>query len=239
MTLVEVCEGLFQYVCRVNRSARKGVSPDQGQVRSDIKQLLSDAKAQATSERLGDQYDKIEVVLMGFADSMLKQSRLSWANQWQELAHERRELAMDEKFFDLLDENLRDKSEQATERLGVFYTCLGLGFTGWYTGQPEELRKKMREIASRLGSRMDIDKTARICQDAYEHVDKRNLFQPPSKTLARVAIVLIGVLVTVLAANIGLFIDSRKQMEKSVADLTGRAQQLDKAALDAAKGDGK
>lgn len=241
MTLVEVCEPLFQYVCRVCRSARKGVSPEMSNVRADLKQIFSDMKTKAVSERLTEQYDKVEIVLIGFADSMLKQSKLTWANQWQEMAHERRELAMDEKFFDLLDEHLRDKSDQATERLAVFYTCLGLGFTGWYVGQPEELRKKMREIASRMGNRMDADRSARICQDAYENVDRRNLYQPPSRALTRIAIVLIGLTLTVLAANIGLFIDKREQMGLSVKKIIEKDQEVTESVRKAieAKGGAK
>jgi cytochrome bd-type quinol oxidase subunit 1 len=44
-----------------------------------------------------------------------------------------RQLAGDEKFFDLLEETLNDSSEDASERLAVYYTCLGLGFMGMYT----------------------------------------------------------------------------------------------------------
>ena len=56
----------------------------------------------------------------------------------------------DEKFFDLFDETLKEQSDDANERLSVYYTCIGLGFTGWYAGQPEYLRKKMLEIAPRI-----------------------------------------------------------------------------------------
>ncbi len=216
MTLVDLCEPVFQYVCRVCRSARKGVSPEMSHVRSELVQTLSDAKSKCTSAGLQEQYGKVELVLLGFADSMFQSSRLTWASAWKPMAPEKGGQLMDEQFFDMLDENLKDKSEAATERLAVFYTCLGLGFTGWYTGQPEELRKKMRELASRLGSRMDTDRTARICQDAYESVDRRNLYEPPTRLITRTGIVLVGVLLSVLAANVGLFKDKRDQMKSSI-----------------------
>ena len=50
-----------------------------------------------------------------------------------------------------LDETLAEKGSEADERLEVYYACLGLGFQGWYAGQPEFLRKKMSEIAPRIG----------------------------------------------------------------------------------------
>lgn len=226
MTLVDLSEPLFQYVCRINRGARKGVTPEMSQVRSELTQVMNDVRSRCATGGMSDQYTKVEPVLVGFADSMFQTSKLSWASQWKPMAPERGGQLMDEQFFDLLDENLKDKSDAATERLGVFYTCLGLGFTGWYTGQPEELRKKMRELASRLGSRLDTDRTARLSQDSYESVDRRNLYEPPTRLLTRTAIVLVGVTLSVLAANVGLFKDKRDQMKSSVQALLDKDAQL-------------
>ena len=68
---------------------------------------------------------------------------MQFSPQWQKepLAFERNELAGDEKFFDLLEETLNDSSEEATEQLAVYHICMGLGFTGIYARQPEQLRK--------------------------------------------------------------------------------------------------
>lgn len=219
MTLVEICEPLFQHVCRINRSARKGVCPDMSQVRSELVHVMNDVRSRCAAAGLSDQFTKVEPVLLGFADSMIQHSKLTWASQWKPMAPERGGAMMDEQFFDMLDENLKDRSDAATERLCVYYTCLGLGFTGWYAGQPEELRKKMRELASRLGSRLDTDRSARLCQDSYESVDRRNLYEPPTRLMTRTAIVLIGVTLSVLAANIGLFKDKRDQMKSSIQAL--------------------
>ena len=73
-----------------------------------------------------------------FVDSIIAESKLSCAGQWHQdrLAYEQNELAGDEKFFDLLDETLNDPSPEATERLVIYYVCLGIGFTGWYATQP-------------------------------------------------------------------------------------------------------
>ncbi len=54
-------------------------------------------------------------------------------------------------------------SDEASQRLLVFYTCIGLGFTGWYAGQSEYLRGKMLDISQRIRSAMETDKTVRIC----------------------------------------------------------------------------
>ncbi|MFH0879121.1 MAG: DotU family type IV/VI secretion system protein, partial [Lentisphaerota bacterium] len=129
MMLSELCEPLFLYMCRLNRSARKGGIFQHNRVRSEIGSFFKDmAKTASMDPRLSEQYRKIEVVLLFFVDSMVSESALPFAEEWNQnrMAFERNELAGDEKFFDLLDETLADPSEQATERLAIFYTCLGL-----------------------------------------------------------------------------------------------------------------
>lgn len=226
MPLVECCEPLFQYVCRLNRSARKGVSPEMAQVKADIKGLLADCKSKAAANRLGDAYDKVEIILLYFIDFMVRESKLTFAKQWRDLAHERNKLAGDEDFFDELDQTLKDPSDSATERLGVYYTCLGLGFTGWYTGQPEYLRKKQLEVASRLRGMMDADRSAKICPESYENVNTADLVQPPARTLVAVAIVLVGLMATLFAANVALYLDKQGKMKDALGALMKKQSEI-------------
>jgi type VI protein secretion system component VasF len=140
------------------------------------------------------------------------------------MAYERNELAGDEKFFDLLDETLSDPSQAATERLAVFYTCLGLGFTGWYTGQPEYLRKKQLEISARIRTQMDVDEGARICPEAYENVDTSDLIQPPGLKLAGIAIALVGMVIVVFVANFLLFSSASSGIQAYTKQIIDRQQ---------------
>ena len=170
MTLIELCEPLFQYICRLSRSARMGCTLEMDQVRSDIKRVFEEMRARTSgAPELVGQYEKIELPLIFFVDFMVKESKLSFAAQWRELGRERNELAGDEKFFDLLDESLVDPSNAATQRLAVFYTCLGLGFTGVYTGQPETIRKLMTRISARISGMMDAEERGRILS-TWEYV---------------------------------------------------------------------
>lgn len=230
MTLVECCEPLFQYVCRLNRSARKGVSPEMGQVRSEIKTALSECRTRATASRLTEQYDKSEIILLYFTDFMVRESKLAFAKQWQDLAQERGKMGGDEDFYDQLDETLKDPSEAATQRLGIFYTCLGLGFTGWYTGQPEFLKKKQLEISSRLRGLMDADRSSRICPESYENVNTSDLVQPPAKKLVGVGIVLVGLALTLLAGNVALYLDKQGRMKNALNALTDKQKQFQPGA---------
>jgi type VI secretion system protein ImpK len=215
MTLIELTEPLFQYICRLNRSSRKGVSPEPGQVRAEIKSIFSDMRSRANgTPGLAQQYEKVEIVLMGFVDFMIKESGKPFGRGWKELAHEKNELAMDEKFFDMLDETLKDPSEQATERLAVYYECMGLGFTGWYAGQPEHLRKKMLEVSARIRGMMDTGK--QICPEAYEKVDTRIIDLPVASSIVGLLIVFVGLAVVIAAANVALYMQKRTELKNAV-----------------------
>ncbi len=223
MTLLEISEPLFQYICRINRSARKGGNYELSVVQSEIKTMLADAKNKALGANLTEAWEKIELPLIFFCDFMIKTSALPWAGEWKELAFERKEMAGDEKFFDLLDETLKDKSPTANDRLMVFYTCIGLGFTGWYTGQPEHLRRKMKEMAARLQAAGMFTDVQRICGDAYEKVDTRDLIEPPGTKLMGIAIALVGLVIVLFATYVVLYNDSAKALKDNTQAIQDNA----------------
>ena len=196
MTLLELCEPIFQYVCRLNRLARSGSTLEMDQVRNEIKKIFETIKTEALNHaELVSQYEKIELPLLFFVDFTIKESKLTFAYDWYEMGRERNELAGDEKFFDLLDENLADPSDAATERLVIFYTCIGLGFTGVYTGQSESIQRLMSKISARISGMIDADEKSYICPEAYENVDERDFVEPQSTRLVGIGITLIGLII--------------------------------------------
>lgn len=228
MTLLELCEPLFLYMCRLSRSARKGGgSLEYDRVRAEIEGLFKEMHANADTEPgLVGQYEKVEEVLVFFVDSMVAESGLPFAQQWHKnrLAYERNELAGDEKFWDLLDETLADRSSEATERLAVFYTCIGLGFTGFNAGQPELLRKKMLQCSARVQHLMDKDEESRLCPEAYEHTDARDLIEPPGAKLLGIAIALVGLIIVLFVANIYVFRGTSQDLVEALNRIIGREQ---------------
>jgi type VI protein secretion system component VasF len=218
MTLVEICEPLLQYVCRLNRLGRKGGRADFGVVRSEIKAIFAEmrAKADATPGMVGP-YNEIELVLMFFVDSMILNSKLG--SSWKPLSAERGELGFEEKFWDLLEDALKDPSDGATQRLAVFYVCIGLGFTGLYTGQNDVIKRKMLEISARLRGQIDADQAARICPDAYESVDTRNLTQPPNRSLTGLIIAGLALTVVLLIAYVQMFRHAASQLSGSLTKI--------------------
>ena len=208
MTLLELCDPLFLYICRLNRSARKGGSHEYNRVRTEIDTIFDQMRSRAMAEpRLVGQHPKIERVLIFFVDSMIAESKLGFARDWHRnrKAFELDELAGDDRFWELLDETLGDNSPEATERLSVFYTCIGMGFTGFYAGQPEYLRQKMLQISARLQSVVDTDLETKICPEAYEHLDTSDLIEPPGMKLLGIGLALFGLTIVLFIANIFLF----------------------------------
>jgi type VI protein secretion system component VasF len=209
MTPLELCEPLFTKVCLLNRLGRKGGGvASYDQLRLQIEGVFADIRKTADSDPvLRMHWGKLELPLIFFVDSMISESSLAVAAIWNKnrLAYEQKELAGDEKFFDLLDETLNDPSDEASLRLPIFYTCLGLGFMGWYAGQPEYLRGKMLDISQRLRTAMETDKTARICPETYMNVDTRDLVQAPASRLGGIAIVFAGLCLVVMAVEAYLF----------------------------------
>jgi len=208
MTLLELCEPLFLYVCRLNRSARKGGSHEYHRVRGEVDAIFDQMQSKVKSEpRLIGQHERISKILVFFVDSMVSESALSFAREWDRnrKANELGELAGDERFWEILDETLGDSSPDATERLSVFYTCIGLGFTGLYTGQQEYLRNKMLQLSARLRGTVDTDVEKRICSEAYEHVDTSDLIEPAGTKLLGIGVALVGLAIVLFVANIFLF----------------------------------
>ncbi len=171
--------------------------------------------------QLAQQYEKVELPLVFFVDSMISESRLHFAMEWNNnrLAFERQHMAGDDEFFDLLEATLADRGEEATERLAVFYSCLGLGFTGSYAGQHAQLKRKMADIAQRIRSQIEADESSRLCPDTYEHTLTVDL---PRPVATRLTPYLIGIGVLILAVGViywDAFRSAASDLHRSLADI--------------------
>src|SRR5438132_5803416 len=109
------------------------------------------------------------------------------------------ELAGDERFFDFMEQDLADTSEEAAERLAVYYMCLGLGFTGMYQGRPDQIRKYIDQIFPRVRQWLDVDPRTKISEEAYRFTDTRVLTEPPSKKIILVALLFLFFSLSALA----------------------------------------
>ncbi len=222
MKLLDLYEDLFQYVCRLNRAAKTDAHPDYARVRNEVKSLLDDVVRSASADvRLLNQARKLELPIVFFVDNVICTSRLKFAAQWVDnrLANERNELAGDERFFDFLEQDLADTSEEAAERLAVYYVCLGLGFTGMYVGRPDQIRKYIEQIFPRVRQWIDNDPRAKISDEAYRFTDTRVLTEPPSNKIILVAILFIFFSISTLAICWGLYLQASHDLTRPIGEI--------------------
>jgi type IV/VI secretion system ImpK/VasF family protein len=225
MKLLDLYEGLFQYVCRLNRAAKTEAHPEYPRVRSEIKTLLEDINRNSSSDvRLLNQVRKLELPIIFFVDNLICTSRLKFASQWidNRLAKERNELAGDERFFDFLEQDLTDTSEEAAERLAIYYVCLGLGFTGMYQGRPDQIRKYIEQMFPRVRQWLDSDSRAKISEDAYRYTDTRQLTEPPSNKIILVTLLFLFLSLSALVVFYGLFANASSQLTRSIGEIIKR-----------------
>jgi type IV/VI secretion system ImpK/VasF family protein len=225
MKLLQLYEGLFQYVCRLNRAAKTEAQPDYARVRSEVNSLLADIQRGAANDvRLSNQVKRLELPLIFFVDNLICTSPLKFASQWAQnrLANERNELAGDERFFDFLQTDLADPGEEAKERLAVFYTCLCLGFNGMYQAQPDQIRRYAEQIFPRISEWLDRDPSTKISEDAYRYTDTRFLTEPPSNKIVLVIILFVFFSLSVMTVYYGLYIKAASDLTKSVEKITSQ-----------------
>jgi len=229
--LVELVEPLFLYICKLNRVARNqgamGTSRTSApfaahalsfeQTRVEIVRLLTVMKDESAGDvLLGKQFDLVEMPLLFFVDSLLAESQLPFRDRWHEnrLAAERGELAGDEKFFDMLDLTLADATEEATERLVIFFTCLGLGFSGKYAGDTVQIDTRMQRITHRIRRgwlQRDLEK--RLCTQCYEHTNKSDLPKPSRDSVTRIVTVWAFGLITLIVVYVRFYNRSAGELE--------------------------
>jgi type IV/VI secretion system ImpK/VasF family protein len=218
MNLLELTEPLFDYICKLNRAGRLRSTVDYEGARANVKGLFEDLGRKAAADgRLSAQYKKLEMPLVFFVDSMISESSLPFASKWHgnRLAYDRNELAGDEKFFDLLDETLNESGEDVAERLAVFYVCLGLGFCGIYFKQPEYLRSLMQRLLPRIKNFIGEDPASRLCPEAYDHVDTRNLVEPPGLRMIFVVLVFLAFSLAVGITYFYLYNTAKAQLRET------------------------
>ncbi|MEO0482009.1 MAG: DotU family type IV/VI secretion system protein [Planctomycetota bacterium] len=236
--LIELCEPWFQYVCRLNRSARSGAPLSAAAVRADLDQVFSEMNETASSRpELKQQFKEIQLPLVYFADYMIKSSKLKMASDWDEMQRDFGGLVGDEHFFDLLEEDLSaaEKGDaEARERLVVYYQAIGLGFQGFYEGQHEKLRSLMEQLGAQLRKLdlIDLSDKAMVCPEAYENIDTSDLIEPPAKKMIGVTLAALGLVLALFVTNIALFMTGRGQLGDAVKKITESVERSAPAATD-------
>jgi len=189
-TLLELCEPMFAYVCKLNRIARRDLSYSKDVASVEIRKIFEEMRSRANEEPgLRSQFDRMELALRAFVDESIQRSELSFAEDWEPISWEMPDgAAYLSSFFESLDETLEERGREAQERMEVFYTCLGLGFA------PEERSpEQIDEYQTRLA--------AHVC--APGATTERRISSPEDhKPDTRVLWVRLGMPLTIIAASV-------------------------------------
>ena len=211
MKLLELCDPLFKYICLLNRSVKKQASIDAAQAESDIEAILSEIKSKARANSaagLSDQYEKMEMPLIFFVDNVIANCPPPLSDNWQRLAYKRDRVTGDTDFCEELNRTLAEPdTPSSTDRLSIFYTCVGLGFTGDELQDPNVRRDRMAKLSRRIRSVLELEDRNRITPQAYGHTLVDDLVPPPVGPVWRIAVVLVGLIFVLIAVNAYLYRD--------------------------------
>ena len=130
MTLLDLCEPVFQALCRLSRLHRAGAAPPSRAVREVLAGPLAEARERAShSGTLLAQFESVEPAIVLCIDRAVRVAGWPCVSGWRAgaiavpLAEEDTE-----RFFAMVRQHLEDPSEDADERLEVLASCAALAF---------------------------------------------------------------------------------------------------------------
>lgn len=147
--LENLCRPVLELLCNYCCYAQTGTPLNADTLKWKIHLCMNDIAVKCENDpTLKREFSRIERPLIFFIDFTVKEGRFPFSNEWKELARNYNELSGDEKFFDLLSENLDDP--EASDRLYLFYLMMGLGFDGAFINDKEYVECRMRLCATRF-----------------------------------------------------------------------------------------
>jgi hypothetical protein len=178
MKIAEFCNPIFEQIVLWGRESDANSPLDVDGARTTLNGVLDRLRlASRQQPKLGQQFVQVELPLLFFIDFVM-QDRIALSGEWSELAFEQNELAGDEKFFDLLEQTLGSPTDNATDRVEVYYQCMSLGFSGTYEQQSPELHRLFRRCALRLGLSPELVESGQLTPEAYDHLDLVSKHRP-------------------------------------------------------------
>lgn len=229
MTLLELCEPLFQYVCRLRRAGVGGVgqSLDASQVRTEIDELFAAMRTKADANRLTEDFAQAELPLMCFVDDAARGSGLPMASRWKSLVAERGAEDGIATFNQQLDAALAESGEAAAGRVAVFLNCMALGFGSAGGEPPADVVARMSQCAARVGAG---PQALVLSPEAEEHVNTKDLTTRSTPRLMLTGISLAGGLLAIYAANVASYRAAARQVRDDLQSLNSMATTAPSAA---------
>lgn len=192
--LFRLASPLFLFLVSFRRKVQKGYPVSESMVLGDLEELFSKMERKARSDvRLEALYERAKYPLVVLADEILLHSDWEHAESWQ------RNHLLEERFFhtniggDKIFSLASELRYEEVEMAAVLFTAIALGVRGTYHRKPE----KLAEVRSKLYRQMSeylADGQRQLTPAAYHVTPKEARKISPAVTLARVAIVGVGLL---------------------------------------------
>ena len=158
--------------------------------------------------------------LLFFVDNVICSGSHDLANNWNRLAYKRNVVTGDDEFGLMLDNALSEpESVSANERLAVFYSCLGLGFTGGNFEDPSLRQPRMTQIAQTDPLDDRIGRSGTITPQAYSYTLQDNLVPPPVGPVWKIGVALVGLVVVFAVLNGYAYRDAINELNKHVTNV--------------------
>lgn len=166
MTLTDVASDLFLYLVTFRRQVRKGMTPEMGQVRAQLKEIIDEMDRRVRDDaEISRQYEKVKYILVILADEILINSEWAFAKAWEDQILEWdyfKTRVAGQRFFEMLNEDGMGNDKLAE----IYYLSLCLGFLGIYAGEPSKIMDMKRKLYRMLPGRF-TENDNRITPDAY------------------------------------------------------------------------
>lgn len=191
--LFRVSSRLFLFLSSFRQKVRRGIKLDPDAVSADLEEIFNEqARAVRGDPRLDALYEKARYPLVVLADEILLHSGWEHAAEWEQRIFE-------EKYFktniggDQLYNIAKELQPDDVEMAAIVFTGLALGFRGKYRERPEKI-VDIKKRVYRLLSEYLADVGDKITPEAYYVTAAPARKLSPAVTLARVAIVGVGLL---------------------------------------------
>jgi type VI protein secretion system component VasF len=224
-----LCRPVFTCICNYWQLNGTGNPPSMEKFRGDIKNALEDVKYRAkNNSELNLEYERIELPLVFFIDYMVKEGNFPFKNAWRELARDYNELSGDEKFFNLLSNELY--APDVKDVIPVFYTMLGLGFDGIYANDSKAIERTMKQCMEKMENEFDVSQESIVTINTEKRLtlSKKSYSALPFAKISQ-KILIAASIVTGLALiiNFFVFLDISKPFRSSLYEATAAAQNFE------------
>jgi type IV/VI secretion system ImpK/VasF family protein len=191
--LFRICSRLYLFLSSFRQKVRRGVKLDPDAVAHDLEEIFQEqARAVKSDPRLDALYEKARYPLVVLADEILLHSGWEHSAEWEQRIFE-------EKYFktniggDQLYNIAKELQPDDVELAAIVFAGLALGFRGKYRERPEKI-VDIKKRVYRLLSEYLADVGDKITPEAYHVTAGPARKLSPAVTLARVAIVGVGLL---------------------------------------------